>query len=94
VVAPDPFPGEGESGPPRPVGVVRPVMVRPSHATAPDLPGESGSVGATRELSCLPGHVEAPDLLEHREGLETMVPAVRLGPYATSPRRRGGDHVW
>jgi hypothetical protein len=62
VVAPDPFPEEGESGPPRPVGAIRPVMVRPSHVAAPDLPGESGPAGATRELSCLLGHVEVPDL--------------------------------
>jgi hypothetical protein len=67
-------------------------MVQPSHVAGPDLPGESGSAGATRELSSLPGHAEAPDLEEHEEGSETMVPAVRPGPYATSPRRRGGDH--
>jgi hypothetical protein len=66
-------------------------MVRSSHVAAPDLPGESGSTGATRELSSLPGHVEAPDQEEHGEGPETMVPAVRPGPYATSSRRRGGD---
>jgi hypothetical protein len=69
-------------------------MVRPSHAAAPDLPGKSGSVGATRELPCLTWHAEAPDLRELGEGPETTVPAVRPGPYATSPRGRGGDHVW
>jgi hypothetical protein len=58
----------------------------------PGPPGESGFAGATRELSCPLGHAEAPDLLELREGPETMVPAVRPGPYATSPRRRGGDY--
>jgi hypothetical protein len=70
VVAPDPFPGGRGSGPPRPVGAAKSVMVRPSHVAAPDLPGESGSAGATRELSSLPGHVEAPDLGEHGEGPE------------------------
>jgi hypothetical protein len=94
VAAPDPSPEGGGSGPPRPVGAVRPVMVRPSHAAVPDLPGGSGSAGATRELPCLTWHAEAPDLRELGEGPETTVPAVRPGPYATSPRRRGGDHVW
>jgi hypothetical protein len=62
VAAPDPFPGGGGSGPPRPVGTVRPVEVWPPHVAAPDLPEESGSVGATREHPCPHGHVEAPDL--------------------------------
>jgi hypothetical protein len=62
VAAPDPFPGGGGSGAPRPSGAVRPVEVWPPHVAAPDLPGESGSVGATREHPCLHGHVEAPDL--------------------------------
>jgi hypothetical protein len=53
--------GEG-SGPPRPVGAVRPVEVWSPHVAAPDLPGESGSAGATRESPCLHGHVEAPVL--------------------------------
>jgi hypothetical protein len=92
VVAPDPFPGGRGSRPPRTVGAARSVMVRPSHVAVPDLPRESGSAGAARELSSLPGHVEAPDLEEHGEGPETMVPAVRPGQYATSPRRRGGDY--
>jgi hypothetical protein len=77
--------------PSRGYGAVKPVMVQPSHVAAPDLPGESGSAEATRELSSLSGHVEVPDLEEHGEGPETMVPAVKPGPYATSPRRRGGD---
>jgi hypothetical protein len=59
VAAPDPFSGGGGSGPPRPVGAVWPVMVRPSHVAAPDLPGETGSAGATRELSNFPGDVGA-----------------------------------
>jgi hypothetical protein len=67
-------------------------MVRPSHVAAPDLPRESGAAGATRELPRLPGHMETPDLEEYGEGPEIMVPVVRPGPYATSPRRRGGDH--
>jgi hypothetical protein len=87
-------PEGGGSGPPRPVGAVRPVMVRSSHVAALDLPGESGFAGATRELPCLPWHAEVLDLKELGEGPETMVPAVRPGPYATSPRRQGGDHVW
>jgi hypothetical protein len=62
VAAPDPFPRGGGSGPPRPVGAVRAVMVWPSHVAAPDLPGESESAEATRELPWLHGHVEAPDL--------------------------------
>jgi hypothetical protein len=45
VAAPDPSPEGGGSGPPRPVGAVRPVMVRPSHAAAPDLPGSPGPRG-------------------------------------------------
>jgi hypothetical protein len=45
VAAPDPSPEGGGSGPPRPVGAVRPVMVRPSHVAAPDLPGEFGPRG-------------------------------------------------
>jgi hypothetical protein len=94
VAAPDPSPEGGGSGPPRPVGAVRPVMVRPSHVAVPDLPRESGSAGATRELPCLPWHAEILDLRELGEGPETMVPAVRPGPYATSPKRRGRDHVW
>jgi hypothetical protein len=89
-----PLPGGRGSGPPRPVGAVRPVMVRPSHAAASDLPGESGSAVVTRVLPCLTWHAEAPDLRELGEGPETTVPAVRPGPYATSPRGRGGDHVW
>jgi hypothetical protein len=36
VAAPDPFLGGGGSRPPRPVGAVWPVMVRPSHVAAPD----------------------------------------------------------
>jgi hypothetical protein len=94
VAAPDPSPEGGGSGPPRPVGAVRPVMVRPSNVAAPDLPGESGSAGATRELPCLPWHAEVLDLRELEEGPDTMVPAVRPEPYATSPKRRGRDHVW
>jgi hypothetical protein len=70
------------------------MMVRPSHAAASDLPGESGSAGATRELPCLPWHAEVPDLRELGEGPETSVPAVRPGPYAMSPRRQRGDLVW
>jgi hypothetical protein len=93
VAAPDLSPEGGGSGPPRPVGAVKPVMVQPSHVAAPDLPGESGSAGATRELPCLPWHAEAPDLRELGEGPETTVLAIRPGPYATSPRRRGEDHV-
>jgi hypothetical protein len=53
---------ERGSGPPRPVGAVRPVEVWPPHVAAPDLPEESGPAGATREHSCPHGHVEAPDL--------------------------------
>jgi hypothetical protein len=89
-----PLPGGWGSGPPRPVGAVRLVMVRSSHVAAPDLPGESGSAGATRELPCLPWHAEVLDLRELGEGPETMIPAVRPGPHATSPGRRGRDHVW
>jgi hypothetical protein len=92
VAAPDPSPEGGGTGPSRPVGAVRPVMVRPSHAADPDLPGGSGSAGATRELPCLPCHAEAPDPRGPGEGPETTVPAVRPKPYATSPRRRRGDH--
>jgi hypothetical protein len=69
-------------------------MVRPSHVAAPDLLGKSGSAAATRELPYLSWHAEAPDLRELGEGPETTVPAVGPGPYATSPRGRGGDHVW
>jgi hypothetical protein len=96
VAAPDPSPEGGGSGPPRLVGAVWPVMVRPSHVAAPDLSRESGSAGATRELPCLPWHAEVMDLRELGEGggPETMVPAVRPGPYSTSPKRRGRDHVW
>jgi hypothetical protein len=50
------------SGPPRPVGAVRPVEVWSPHVAALNLPGESGSAGATREPPCLHGHVEAPVL--------------------------------
>jgi hypothetical protein len=69
-------------------------MVRSSYVAALDLPGESGSAEATRELPCLPWHAEVLDLRELGEGPETMIPTVRPGPRATSPRRRGGDHVW
>jgi hypothetical protein len=87
VAAPDPSPEGGGSGPPRPVGAVRSMMVRPSHAAVPDLPGESGSVGATRELPCLPWYVVAPDLRELGEGPETTVPAVRpVGFYPAAHR--------
>jgi hypothetical protein len=92
VAAPDPFPGGGGSGPPRPVGAVRPVEVWPPHVAAPDLPEESGSAKATREHSYPHGRVEAPDLQEHGEGPETMISAVRPGPYAMSPRGRGGGY--
>jgi hypothetical protein len=91
MAAPDPSPGERGPGLPRLVGAVRPAEVRPPHVAAPDLRGESRSAGATRDLPFLPGHVEAPVLLEPGEGPETMVPAIRPGPYATSPRSRGGD---
>jgi hypothetical protein len=84
-----PLPGGRGSGPPRPVGAVRPVMVRPSHAAAPDLPGESGSAGATRELPCLPWHAEAPDLRELGEGPETTVPAVSPGRMPRHPEGEG-----
>jgi hypothetical protein len=57
-----PLPGGRGSGPPRPVGAVRPVMVWSSHVAAPDLPGESESAEATRELPCLHGDVEGLDL--------------------------------
>jgi hypothetical protein len=50
--------------------------------------------GGSRELPCLPWHAEVLDLRELGEGPETMIPAVRPGPHATSPRRRGGDHIW
>jgi hypothetical protein len=62
VAAPDPFPGDGGFGPPRPVGAGWPVMDRPPHAAVPDLPGETGSAKAPRKLPSLPGDVEAPDL--------------------------------
>jgi hypothetical protein len=55
MAAPDPFPGEGGSGPLKPVGVVRPVGVWPPHVVAPDLPGESGSVEAAPEHPALVG---------------------------------------
>jgi hypothetical protein len=84
VAAPDLFPGERGPGPPRPVGAVRPAEVWPPHVAAPDLPGESGSAGAIREHPCPHGHSGG--------GLETMNPAVRPGPYATSPRGRGGGY--
>jgi hypothetical protein len=58
----------------------------------PGLPGGPGSAGATREPSCPPWCAEAPGLLKLGEGPETVVPAVRLGPYATSLRRREGDY--
>jgi hypothetical protein len=87
-----PLPGGWGSGPPRPVGAVRPVMVWPSHVAAPDLRGESGSAGATRELPCLPWHAEVLDLRELREGPKTAIPAVSPEPYATPPRGREGDH--
>jgi hypothetical protein len=63
MAAPDPFPGKGGPGPPRPVGAGWLAMVRPSHVAAPDLPGEAGSAGASRELSRPPGCAEAPDLM-------------------------------
>jgi hypothetical protein len=47
--------GKGGSGPPRPVGVVRPVEVWPPHVVAPDLPGESGPVEVTPEHPTLVG---------------------------------------
>jgi hypothetical protein len=68
-------------------------MVRPSHVAAPDHPGESESAGVARELPCLPWQAEVLDLRELGEGPETMVPAVRAEPYATSPRGRGGGHA-
>jgi hypothetical protein len=80
VAAPNPSPEGGGSGPPRPAGAVRPVMIRPSHVAAPDLPRESGSAGATRELPCLPWHAEVLDLRELGEGPETMVPGLGRMP--------------
>jgi hypothetical protein len=92
VAAPDPFPGERGSGPPWPdrSGLACDGLAITRGGLGP--PGESGVAGAIREPSCLPGCAEAPDLLELREGPETAVPADRPGPYATSPRRRGGNY--
>jgi hypothetical protein len=62
VAAPNPFLGEGGSGP---LEADRSGQAQGGLAPTrggPRPPWESGSVGATREHSCPHGHVEAPDL--------------------------------
>jgi hypothetical protein len=55
MAAPDPFPGGGGSGPPRPVEAVRPVEVWPPYVAAPDLPGSTGPWGPPESTPALMG---------------------------------------
>jgi hypothetical protein len=55
VAAPDPFPGGEGSGPPRPVGAVWPVMVRPSHVAARTSLGSPGLRGLPESSPAFPG---------------------------------------
>jgi hypothetical protein len=81
---PDPFPGEGGSGPPRPVGVVRPVKVWSPHVVASNLPGESGSVEATPEHHAL---VSTWRRRTYKSTGEVRRPRSQLSGLGRTPRR-------
>jgi hypothetical protein len=87
--------GKEGPGPPRPVGVGWPVMVRSSHVAAPDLPGEAGSAGVTRKLSRPPGCAETPGLMELGGGSGDRGPSCQARrPYATWPRGEEEYGLW
>jgi hypothetical protein len=83
--------------PPRRVGVRAPEADR-SGQTRDGPAITRGGPGPPWEVRVGGGYPRTPlpsvACRELGEGPETTVPAVGPGPYATSPRGRGGDHVW
>jgi hypothetical protein len=92
VAASDPLPGgRGVPGPRGQTGWAGP---EGSGTWRHRTPWGVQACGGHSRASCPHGHVEAPDLYEHGGGggPETIIPAVRPGPYAPSPIGQGRGH--
>jgi hypothetical protein len=72
--------------------VDRPVRVWLPHVAAPDPPGGSGLVEVIPKHPVLVGTRRRRTYKSTGGDPETMIPAVRLGLYASSPNGQGRGH--
>jgi hypothetical protein len=72
--------------------VDRPIGVWLPHMAAPEPPGGSGPVEAIPEHPVLVGTWRHRTYKSTEGDPETMIPAVKPGPYASSPKDQGRGH--